>query len=74
MRLEQSELGVQKGRELAGALKEGKFPKNHISNHKEDFTRGNEELCRYRFNTYIGSCGYFLMENRLRQNRSEYCG
>jgi len=45
-----------------------------MDNQNEEFTIYNEQLAREAFNTYIGSCGYMLMEIRLNEMENVYYG
>lgn len=74
MRLNQSEKARECGIKLVIGLKDGTFEKNYRPNHGSDFTRGLEELYRYRFNCYMGSCGCFLMDARMKDRECVYHG
>ena len=74
MELLQRESAVRNGKKLVESLADGTFVKNYRTNHGPDFTKGYEELYRYRFNSYVGSCGCFLMNKRLENKGSEYRG
>ncbi len=64
----------EKGREyavsLVKALKTGTFLKDYRTNHGPDFAEGLEGLHRQRFQTYMGSCGCFLMDQRIIESGS----
>lgn len=62
------------GRKLVTALENGTFRKDYRTNHGPDFTEGLEELHKYRFHVYLGSCGRFLMDERIAAGRGEYYG
>ncbi|MDE6969989.1 MAG: hypothetical protein K2P69_09560 [Eubacterium sp.] len=62
------------GKKLVTALETGAFQKDYRTNHGPDFTDGLEELHRYRFRVYLGSCGRFLMDERIAAGRSGYHG
>lgn len=74
MRFVQNESAQRNGKKLVQSLADGTFKKNYRPNHGPEFTRGLEELHRYRFNMYLGSCGCFLMEKRLEGRKGGYCG
>ncbi|MDE7445435.1 MAG: hypothetical protein K2N15_07030 [Lachnospiraceae bacterium] len=78
MRFIQNESAQRNGKKLVQSLSDGTFKKNYRPNHGPEFTRGLEELHRYRFNMYLGSCGCFLMEKRLEKKlesrKGGYCG
>lgn len=59
---------------LLERLENGTFSKNHLTNHSDNFTGGREQLAREAFDTYIGSCGYMLMEIRLNEMENVYYG
>ncbi|EOS22712.1 hypothetical protein C806_03324 [Lachnospiraceae bacterium 3-1] len=67
-------MGNEYGRKLVTELKTGVFQKDYRTNHGPDFAEGLEELHRYRFRVYLGSCGRFLMDERIAADRSEYYG
>ena len=73
MRLVQNE-SARNGKKLVYSLSDGTFKKNYRPNHGPDFSKGLEDLHRYRFNMYLGSCGCFLMEKRLEGRKGGYCG
>lgn len=74
MKLNQQECVKNCAAKLVSDLNEGKFRKNHRTNHEADFTGGLEDLHRYEFNSYLGSCGCFLMDMRLNDRRRDYHG
>ena len=45
-----------------------------MDNQNEEFTIYNEQLVIEAFYTYIGSCGYMLMEIRLNEMENIYYG
>jgi len=51
-----------------------KYKEHNMDNQNEEFTIYNEQLAREAFNTYIGSCGYMLMEIRLNEMENIYYG
>lgn len=57
---------------LAQRLVDGSLKKDYLPNPSTNFTGGPEQLARMAFNRYLGSCGYALMEMRLK--RSGYHG
>ena len=69
MNLNQQECVHNCAVKLVSDLKDGTFRKNHRTNHSSDFTGGLEELHRYEFNNYLGSCGCFLMDMRLKNSK-----
>ena len=59
---------------LLTRMKDSTFPKDYLVNHGVDFTGGPEQLSRERFGTYISSCGYLLMEDRIKKEEAAYHG
>lgn len=72
--MKQISKGRELGKQLVEQLKNGDFPKNHLSNHGKNFTGGREELLVYEMNRYMSSCGHAMMENRLAQKGCTYLG
>ena len=66
--------GRELGMQLVERMKAGTFPKNHLTNHGEDFTHGSEGLLIYALKRRMGSCGYVMMEKRLQKKGCMYLG
>lgn len=66
--------GRQFAIEFLNDIKHRRIMKDCMINHSEDFTGGMEELHRKRFNTYLGSCGCYLMDRRLNELEGGYRG
>ena len=74
MTLRCSEKAKLNSERLIQQLQSGEFKKNCRPNHAPDFSGGAEELYRYRFNKYLGSCSCFLMDKRLKDRGTLYHG
>ena len=72
--MKQASRGWELGKRLVEQIKNGEFPKNHLTNHGEEFTGGPEELLVYEMNRYMSSCGHAMMEKRLAQKGCTYLG
>lgn len=66
--------GIAKGRILVERLLDGSFPKNHYKYYAEDFSRELEDMARYQFDSYLGSCGRFLQDSRIKERGHDYIG
>ena len=66
--------GRQFAMEFLDDIKLGRILKDCMVNHSDDFTGGMEKLHRKRFNTYLSSCGCYLMDRRLDESEEGYCG
>lgn len=62
------------GEKLYDGLLDGTFKKYHLPNHGENFTGDLEILARWKFNKYIGSCTYLLLNNSLNKKGCVYRG
>lgn len=56
------------------SLRNGEFPRYHMPNHGEDFTDGLEKLAIWRYETYLGSCSYKVMQIVMKDKRCKYHG
>lgn len=74
MRENQKNEGRQFALELLDEMKSGAIVKACMGNHSDDFTGGMENLHRERFRQYLGSCGCYLMDLRLRESEEAYHG
>ena len=70
--------GLDAGRQFAIELLEdimtGKIVKDCMINHSDEFTGGLEDLHRKRFQTYLSSCGCYLMDRRICKCEEGYSG
>lgn len=66
--------GSQFAMELLEDMTTGKIVKDCMVNHSDEFTGGMEELHRKRFQVYLGSCGCYLMDRRIRECEEGYFG
>lgn len=69
-----SEKGMVYGEILVNSLEDGSFSKECRTNHGFDFTGGLEQLHKYRFVTYMSSCGCYLLNRRVESKKGEYFG
>ena len=66
--------GRQFAMELLEDIKTNKILKDCMVNHSDEFTGDVEELHRKRFRAYLGSCGCYLMDLRIKENEGRYDG
>lgn len=66
--------GRQFAMELLGDIKTNKILKDCMINHSDKFAGDVEELHRKRFCAYLGSCGCYLMDLRIKGKEGEYHG
>lgn len=55
-------------------IEDGTIQKRHLPNHGDDYTNGPEGIATRRFDRYIVSCGYRLMQNRIGMEKNKYYG
>lgn len=68
------EKGMLYGKALVDRIEDGSFYKEFRTNHGLDFTGSLEQLHKYRFVTYMGSCGCYLLNSRVASRKGEYFG
>lgn len=66
--------GSQFALELLEDIMTGKIVKDCMVNHSDEFNGGVEDLHRKRFQTYLGSCGCYLMDRRIHEYEEGYIG
>ena len=66
--------GSQFALELLEDIMAGRIVKDCMVNHSDEFTGGMEDLHRRRFQTYLSSCGCYLMDRRICECEEGYFG
>lgn len=55
-------------------IESGVIPKRYLTNHGFEYNKGPEDIACMRFNRYIVSCGYRLMQSRIGMEARIYRG
>lgn len=66
--------GYEYGCRLIEMIMDGTICKDSMPNHADEFTGGKESYYYDLFESYMGSCGCYMMDMRLEANRREYNG